>query len=107
MFVTGSRNRWDWLLGATVLSLVVAYVFYWADGIMYGPRYYFEAVGILALLFGLAHVGTAAAEGPPVPGSADQTNSNSASRTSPACSTNRSAASPRRWRRRRRISTRG
>jgi 4-amino-4-deoxy-L-arabinose transferase-like glycosyltransferase len=41
---------WDLFLFAIVASLVVGYLFYWAAGQMYGPRYYFEAVGALALL---------------------------------------------------------
>lgn len=49
-FLTGSRNAWDWMLGVTVLSVIGAYIFYWADGIMYGPRYYYETVAIFALL---------------------------------------------------------
>ena len=34
--LTGSRRRWDWLLTAAFVAVVVAYVFYWADGVMYG-----------------------------------------------------------------------
>jgi 4-amino-4-deoxy-L-arabinose transferase-like glycosyltransferase len=49
-FVSGSRRGSDWLLGATAFSVMAVYVFYWADGIMYGPRYYYELVGILVLL---------------------------------------------------------
>jgi len=49
-FLTCSRRLWDWLLGAAVACVVVAYVFYWADGIMYGPRYYYEVAGLLAIL---------------------------------------------------------
>jgi hypothetical protein len=45
-----SRKLWDWVLAAGAVSLAVAYVAYWADGIMYGPRYYFEAASMLALL---------------------------------------------------------
>jgi 4-amino-4-deoxy-L-arabinose transferase-like glycosyltransferase len=48
--LTGSRDRWDWLLAGAVLSLIAAHVAYWADGIMYGPRYYYEALGMLAVL---------------------------------------------------------
>lgn len=49
-FLVGSRKLWDWVLAACVAGLVVGYVAYWADGIMYGPRYYYEAIGALALL---------------------------------------------------------
>jgi len=45
-----SRTGWDWVLAASFAALVGAYVFYWADGIMFGPRYYYEALGMLALL---------------------------------------------------------
>jgi hypothetical protein len=45
------RASWaDALLLAAVASHVVGYVAYWADGIMYGPRYYYESLGSLALL---------------------------------------------------------
>ncbi len=49
-FVTLRRNEWDWLLGSVVVSVVAVHVAYWADGIMYGPRYYYEAAGVLAIL---------------------------------------------------------
>ena len=49
-FLTLRRHGWDWILGATVVSLVGAYVAYWADGIMYGPRYYYEIAGVVAIL---------------------------------------------------------
>ena len=45
-----SRKLWDWVLLGSVAGLMAAYVFHWADGIMYGPRYYYEAVAALALL---------------------------------------------------------
>lgn len=61
-FALGRARGWDWLLGAAFLSLVGAHVFLWADGIMYGPRYYYEALPALLLLSarglqGLAEVG--------------------------------------------------
>ena len=49
-FLTASRRLWDWLLGASVLAVVAAYVFYWADGIMFGPRYYYECAALLTIL---------------------------------------------------------
>ncbi|MBI2165403.1 MAG: glycosyltransferase family 39 protein [Chloroflexi bacterium] len=49
-FLTWQSTKWDWLLLATFLSLMAAHVFYWADGVMYGPRYYFEALPALLLL---------------------------------------------------------
>lgn len=41
---------WDLFQITTALSLAAAYLAYWSDGQMYGPRYYFEAVGALSLL---------------------------------------------------------
>jgi len=46
----GEAARWDLALGGLALSLVAVHVAYWAGGQMYGPRYYFEASGALALL---------------------------------------------------------
>lgn len=49
-FATLRASRWDYLLLASFFALVGGYVFYWADGIMYGPRYYYEALPMLLLL---------------------------------------------------------
>ncbi|MFH1484707.1 MAG: glycosyltransferase family 39 protein [Chloroflexota bacterium] len=49
-FATLRASRWDWLLLASCFCLAGAYIFYWADGIMYGPRYYYELLPILLLL---------------------------------------------------------
>lgn len=49
-FLVLRARRWDWLLLLSALGLFGAYVFYWAEGIMYGPRYYYEANAALALL---------------------------------------------------------
>jgi hypothetical protein len=49
-FATGRARSGDWLCAGVAVSLMVAYLFYWADGIMFGPRYYYEASGVLALL---------------------------------------------------------
>jgi hypothetical protein len=49
-FALGRARAGDWLLAGVSLSLIVAHVFYWADGLMYGPRYFYEASGGLALL---------------------------------------------------------
>ncbi len=43
-------NTWDLFLAGTVVSLIGVHIIYWTDGQMYGPRYYFEIVGALALL---------------------------------------------------------
>ncbi|MBI2321535.1 MAG: hypothetical protein HYU88_05455, partial [Chloroflexi bacterium] len=44
--------RWALLLAASGGSLVVAHVAYWTSGLMYGPRYIFEALPALLLLSG-------------------------------------------------------
>jgi hypothetical protein len=49
-FVLGSNNRWDRMLLICAVGLGVAHWLYWSDGIIYGPRYAFEAVAALALL---------------------------------------------------------
>jgi hypothetical protein len=49
-FATGRANRWDRIWLASWLALMVGYFFWWADGVMYGPRFYLEAIGFLALL---------------------------------------------------------
>jgi hypothetical protein len=49
-FVLGSWNRWDRLLLTCTLGLIVAHWLYWSDGIIYGPRFTFEATAALALL---------------------------------------------------------
>lgn len=45
-----NANHWDLFLAGTVVSLIGIHVIYWTDGQMYGPRYYFEAIGALVLL---------------------------------------------------------
>ncbi len=40
----------DLLLMGIVVSLIAIHMLYWTSGKMYGPRYYFEAIGALALL---------------------------------------------------------
>jgi len=50
-FVLARANRWDWLLLASSLSVVVAYMDYWASGVTGGlPRYWYVIVPWLALL---------------------------------------------------------
>lgn len=49
-FVLGSARRWDGLMALTALGLTVAHWLYWSDGIIYGPRFEFEAVAALSLL---------------------------------------------------------
>mgnify|MGYP005848077003 CR=1 FL=1 len=43
-------RRWDWLFLGAWLSLVAGYVAWWADGVMYGPRFYYESLSFLLLL---------------------------------------------------------
>lgn len=43
------RSR-EWALLASLLVLAAVYVFYWSDGIAYGPRYFYAALGALLLL---------------------------------------------------------
>ncbi|HYI14726.1 MAG TPA: hypothetical protein VEX37_05015 [Thermomicrobiales bacterium] len=45
-----NATRWDLFLAGTIVSLICIHIFYWTDGQMYGPRYYFEIIGALALL---------------------------------------------------------
>lgn len=49
-FATGRWRSGDWLCLGMALSLAGAYLYYWADGLMFGPRYLYEASGALALL---------------------------------------------------------
>jgi len=63
-FALGRASRWDRLLLASAACVMVGYFFWWADGVMYGPRFYFEAMGPLLLLSGrglhvLAQAGSA------------------------------------------------
>ncbi|HLH73769.1 MAG TPA: glycosyltransferase family 39 protein, partial [Chloroflexota bacterium] len=49
-FVSGRARTWDWLLAASFACLVLGYACWWADGIMYGPRFYYEGFGSLLIL---------------------------------------------------------
>lgn len=49
-FLLGRATRWDTIFGLSALAVIIAYVFYWNPGVMYGPRYYSIAVPWLALL---------------------------------------------------------
>ncbi len=50
LFMTGTRNRWDFVLLGTFLSLAFAYFFYWFQDWCFGPRFLFEASVPLILL---------------------------------------------------------
>ncbi|MDI3340260.1 MAG: hypothetical protein QJR03_06975 [Sphaerobacter sp.] len=54
----GAAWGWDLLLAGSALGLILVHIAYWTPGQMYGPRYYFEATGALALLTarGLLHL---------------------------------------------------
>lgn len=49
-FITGRATRWDYLLLSSLLLLILGYSAYWASGLMYGPRYYYEGMPALVLL---------------------------------------------------------
>ncbi|HLZ07982.1 MAG TPA: hypothetical protein VKT80_05295, partial [Chloroflexota bacterium] len=49
-FLSGRARTWDWLFLLGVLGVVGGYALWWADGIMYGPRFYYEGFGFLLLL---------------------------------------------------------
>ena len=51
-FIVGRASRWDCLFLASILCVVAAYMFYWADGVAWNnfPRYWYVAVPLLALL---------------------------------------------------------
>lgn len=50
LFLLGKATRWDWLLLACAVVQMASYAGYFTDGIMYGPRYYFESSAIFILL---------------------------------------------------------
>ena len=49
-FALLSRRRWDWFLGALCLCLMGAYTLYAINGIMHGPRFWYESLPFLMLL---------------------------------------------------------
>ena len=49
-FLSGRARRWDVLWAAGFLAVAAGYALWWADGIMYGPRFYYEGFGFLILL---------------------------------------------------------
>ncbi|HUG13950.1 MAG TPA: hypothetical protein VMM78_02935, partial [Thermomicrobiales bacterium] len=53
-----SPHAWDLLLAGTLAGIVFAHLAYSTPGFMYGPRYYFEALGGLTLLTarGVCHI---------------------------------------------------
>ena len=49
-FVARAATRWDRIWLGSWFCLMLGYVGWWADGVMYGPRFYHEAMPFLALL---------------------------------------------------------
>jgi hypothetical protein len=49
-FIFGTRSRWDWAMLVGVVTLMGAYVLYYYHGLMHGPRFWYEAMPLLALL---------------------------------------------------------
>jgi hypothetical protein len=49
-FALGSTRRWDWFLGLAAASVMAAYSAYFYNGLMYGPRFWYEAAPLLILL---------------------------------------------------------
>jgi hypothetical protein len=49
-FVTRRARAWDWLFLAGFVAIIAGYALWWADGIMYGPRFYYEGFGFMILL---------------------------------------------------------
>ena len=49
-FLTLRARAFDYALLSAWLMLIVGYSLWWADGIMYGPRFYFEGTGFLLIL---------------------------------------------------------
>lgn len=50
LFMSHTRNRWDYLLLAGFGSIVLAYFFYWFQDWCFGPRFYYESACLLILL---------------------------------------------------------
>lgn len=50
VFLLQRPRRQDWTLLLLLVAPLIAYVFYWADGISYGPRYFYVALPALLLL---------------------------------------------------------
>ncbi len=49
-FVLGTRKAWDWFLIASALCVMAIWTLYQSTGVMYGPRYWYEAMPFLILL---------------------------------------------------------
>jgi hypothetical protein len=49
-FLLGTRRLFDWWLLGAALSVMAIWVLYEGDGVMFGPRYWYEAIPFLMLL---------------------------------------------------------
>ncbi|HEY8173652.1 MAG TPA: glycosyltransferase family 39 protein, partial [Dehalococcoidia bacterium] len=49
-FVLGTRSRWDWFFLLGTVFLMGAYTLFHYHGVMYGPRFWYEAMPFLVLL---------------------------------------------------------
>lgn len=49
-FMLGTRHRWDWFLLTSAVFVMGAYSLFASNGVMHGPRYWYEAVPFLMLL---------------------------------------------------------
>ena len=49
-FLLGTRNRWDYVLGAAFLSMAGVNIFYRNQAIMHGPRFWYETMPFVMLL---------------------------------------------------------
>lgn len=50
LFASRGKGVWDYLLGASFLSVLAAYFFYWFHDWCFGPRFLYETAGPLILL---------------------------------------------------------
>ena len=50
LFVSGSRNKWDYLLVGTFAAVVFAYFMYWFQDLCFGPRFLYEPAALLVIL---------------------------------------------------------
>ena len=50
LFLSSTRNKWDYLLIISVFALSFAYFFYWYQDLVLGPRFMYESSSMLILL---------------------------------------------------------
>lgn len=50
LFLSGQKNRWDYLFVAGFLTLAGAYFFYWFQDWCFGPRFLFESSALIIIL---------------------------------------------------------